>query len=169
MILSAFWRMESFLNGGKESVKEVETVIKKLWNMFVNRETITYGIAGVLTTLVNFIVSYIGYYCLHWDENLVTVLAAAIAIIFAYIINKYWVFLEKSGTASDEAMKLGKFAAGRLFTLGVEWLGVYVFVTKLQIDFMLIKVILAVVVIVLNYIISKLFVFISDSGKKGEK
>lgn len=150
-------------------VKEVETVIKKLWNMFVNRETITYIIAGVLTTLVNFVASFVGYDCLHWNENLVTAIAWVVAVVFAYVINKYWVFLEKKGEAAGEVVKFGKFIAGRLFTLAVEWFGVFLFVTTLEIAFWPVKLVLAVVVTILNYLISKLFVFISGSEKKETK
>lgn len=144
-------------------------MIKKLWKLFVNRETITYIIAGVMTTLVNFVASYICYDCLHWNENLVTALAWIVAVVFAYVVNKYWVFLEKKGAAVGEAVKFGKFIAGRLFTLAVEWLGVFVFVTTLKVPFWPVKLVLAVVVTILNYLISKLFVFISDSGKKETK
>ena len=150
-------------------VKGVKTVIKKLWNVFVNRETITYIIAGVLTTLVNFLASYLGYDCLHWNENLVTAMAWVVAVVFAYVINKYWVFLEKNGEAVKEAAKFGKFIAGRLFTLAVEWLGIFLFVTTLKVPFWPVKLVLAVVVTILNYVISKVFVFISGSGKKEKK
>ena len=150
-------------------VKGVKTVIKKLWNVFVNRETITYIIAGVLTTLVNFLASYLGYDCLHWNENLVTAMAWVVAVVFAYVINKYWVFLEKNGDAVKEAAKFGKFIAGRLFTLAVEWLGIFLFVTTLKVPFWPVKLVLAVVVTILNYVISKVFVFISGSGKKEKK
>ena len=144
-------------------------MIKKLWNVFVNRETITYIIAGVLTTLVNFLASYLGYDCLHWNENLVTAMAWVVAVVFAYVINKYWVFLEKNGEAVKEAAKFGKFIAGRLFTLAVEWLGIFLFVTTLKVPFWPVKLVLAVVVTILNYVISKVFVFISGSGKKEKK
>lgn len=143
--------------------------MKKLWNLFVNRETITYLIAGVLTTLVNFVASFLGYDCLHWNENFVTAVAWIIAVLFAYAINKYWVFLEKREAAAGEAVKFGKFIAGRLFTLAVEWLGIFLFVTTLQLAFWPIKLVLAVVVTILNYVFSKVFVFISSSEKKEKK
>lgn len=135
-------------------------MIKKLWNMFVNRETITYVIAGVLTTLVNFVVTYLGYDCLKLNENFVTVAAWVVAVLFAYVINKYWVFLEKKGEAAGEALKFGKFIAGRLFTLVVEWFGIWLFVTILEVPLWPVKLVLAVVVTILNYIFSKVFVFI---------
>lgn len=135
-------------------------MIKKLWNMFVNRETITYVIAGVLTTLVNFVATYLGYDCLKLNENFVTVAAWVVAVLFAYVINKYWVFLEKKGEAAGEALKFGKFIAGRLFTLVVEWFGIWLFVTILEVPLWPVKLVLAVVVTILNYIFSKVFVFI---------
>lgn len=135
-------------------------MIKKLWNMFVNRETITYVIAGVLTTLVNFVATYLGYDCLKLNENFVTVAAWVVAVLFAYVINKYWVFLEKKGEAAGEALKFGKFIAGRLFTLVVEWFGIWLFVTILEVPLWPVKFVLAVVVTILNYIFSKVFVFI---------
>ena len=169
MNLCGFLTSSEWEKSGKDLVKEVDTVIKKLWNLFVNRETITYIIAGVMTTLVNFVASYIGYDCLHWNENFVTAMAWIVAVIFAYVVNKYWVFLEKKGETVREAVKFGKFIAGRLFTLAVEWLGVFLFVTTLKVPFWPVKLVLAVVVTVLNYIISKLFVFISGSAKKETK
>ena len=144
-------------------------MIKKLWNLFVNRETVTYIIAGVLTTLVNFVASFLGYDCLHWNENLVTAMAWVVAVIFAYVINKYWVFLEKKEAAAGEAVKFGKFIAGRLFTLAVEWFGIFLFVTTWKVAFWPVKLVLAVIVTVLNYLISKLFVFIKGSEKKEKK
>lgn len=141
-------------------------LIKKYWNMFVNRETITYVIAGVLTTLVNFVTTFVCYDCLHWNENLVTVVAWVVAVVFAYVINKYWVFLEKKGEAAKEAVKFGKFVAGRLFTFAVEWLGIFLFVTTLQVALWPVKLVLAVIVTILNYVFSKLFVFISGGKKR---
>lgn len=141
-------------------------MIKKFWNVFVNRETVTYLMAGVLTTLVNFAATYLGYNCLHWNENVVTVVAWITAVLFAYVINKYWVFLEKKGETVGEAVKFGKFIAGRLFTLAVEWFGIWLFVTTLKIPLWPVKLILAVVVTILNYVFSKVFVFISGAEKK---
>lgn len=159
MGLCGFFLADVGRKNGKESVKEVKSMIKKIWNLVTDREIITYVIAGVMTTLVNFIASFLGYDCMHWNENLVTVLAWIVAVVFAYVVNKFWVFLEKKGEAVKEAVKFGKFVAGRLFTLAVEWFGIFLFVTTLEIPFWPVKLVLAVVVTILNYVISKLFVF----------
>ncbi len=143
----------------------MKSFIKKCWNMFVNRETITYVIAGVLTTLVNFVISFLFYDCLHWNENFVTVVAWTAAVVFAYVINKYWVFLEKKDAAAKEAVKFGKFVVARLFTFAVEWLDIFIFVTTLEVEFWPVKLVLAVIVTILNYVFSKLFVFIRAKAK----
>jgi membrane protein implicated in regulation of membrane protease activity len=53
-----------------------------------------------------------------------------------------------------------------LFTLAVEWFGVFLFVTTLKVPFWPVKLVLAVIVTVLNYVISKVFVFIKRPEKK---
>jgi putative flippase GtrA len=130
----------------------------ELWKKVVNRETIAYIIAGVLTTIVNFI-SYEGLYRLGLKNLTANAWAWVIAVIFAYIVNKKNVFLSKSSNVKDEATKVTKFFGARLITLGVEQLGMYVFIDCLGFYRLLVKACIAVVVIILNYIFSKIFVF----------
>ena len=42
-----------------------------------------------MTTLVNFVASYLGYNMMKWNENLVTAMAWIVAVVFAYVVNKY--------------------------------------------------------------------------------
>ena len=133
----------------------------------LSREVFTYLIAGVLTTLVNLLASYVFYDVLGWNENLVTIVAWVIAVAFAYIINNLWVFRDKYVNLRTEALKIGKFTAARLLTYVIEALGVYIFITKLEYNFWLIKFILIVIVTILNYFFSKFLIFLNpDSGKK---
>ena len=135
-------------------------MLKKLIDKFLTREIITYIIAGVLTTLVNLAASYVLYNLLGIEENLTTAIAWAVAVAFAYVINNYWVFLAGNEGAKQETVKIGKFVLSRLFTYVVEATGVYIFITRLGCNFWLIKIILMVIVTILNYIFSKLIVFI---------
>ncbi len=139
---------------------------KPLYRKLVNRETIAYGIAGVLTTLVNFI-SYEGLYRLKFSNMTANWMAWVIAVTFAYIVNKWNVFRSKSESAKDETYKVMKFFGARIVTLGVEQLGMYVFVERMGIYRWIIKAALAVIVIVLNYIFSKLYIF--NENKKDKK
>ncbi len=129
---------------------------------FCTREIITYLIAGALTTIVNFVVSYLLYNIIGIDENITTVVAWIIAVAFAYVVNNFWVFRKGNEGTKRETEKVGKFVAARLLTLVIEWAGIYIFVTKLEIGYWFIKIPLAVIVTVLNYIFSKLFIFIKS-------
>ncbi|MGF7145681.1 putative flippase GtrA [Anaerotaenia torta] len=131
---------------------------RNLVGKVVNRETITYIITGVLTTIVNFI-SYESLYRLGAGNLTANACAWVIAVTFAYIVNKKKVFLSVSENAADEVTKLSKFYGARLITLGVEQLGMFLFVEKLGFYRLLVKASLAVIVIVLNYLCSKLYIF----------
>ncbi len=136
----------------------IKARIRKLWQISVNRETITYIIAGALTTLVNFS-SYEGLYRLGLSNLWANAWAWVIAVTFAYIVNKRNVFMSKSSGIKDEASKLTKFFGARLVTLGVEQFGMYIFVNRLGFYRLLVKACLAVIVIILNYLFSKLYIF----------
>ncbi len=140
------------------------TYITRLIKKVVNRETIAYIIAGVLTTIVNFI-SYEGLYRLGIPNLTANAIAWGIAVTFAYIVNKKQVFLSRSETVSEEATKLSKFFGARLITLGVEQLGMYVFIEVFGLYRLLVKAAIAIVVIILNYLFSKIFIFKDKSNK----
>ncbi|NLK73787.1 MAG: GtrA family protein [Clostridiales bacterium] len=138
----------------KANKLRIINIIKK----FINRETIAYGIAGVMTTLVNFI-SYETFFRLGLSNLNANALAWVIAVSFAYIVNKINVFKAKSKDIKDEISKLVKFFGARLVTLGVEQVGMYLFIERLGYHRLLVKAALTGFVIVLNYIFSKLFIF----------
>jgi putative flippase GtrA len=139
-----------------------------LYQKLVNRETITYVIAGILTTLVNF-VSYEGLYRLKFSNLTANWIAWVIAVTFAYIVNKWNVFRSKSETAKDETFKVLKFFGARIVTLVVEQLGMYIFVERMGIYRWIIKGALSVIVIILNYIFSKLYIFNENKDTKASK
>lgn len=141
--------------------KSLKTFIIRLIKKIVNRETIAYIIAGVLTTIVNFI-SYESLYRLGFENLTANAIAWVIAVIFAYIVNKKQVFLSKSRSVSEEASKMSKFFGARIITLVVEQAGMYIFVDVLGFYRLLVKAIIAVIVIILNYLFSKIFIFNKD-------
>lgn len=165
MNLCIFCRFFNGKEGGREKLaakdleKEVEKVIKKLWKLFVNRETITYGIAGVSTTVVNFIAYHLFCNVLGIPNLVANAIAWVIAVSFAYVVNARWVFQDKQEDAAGESKKIVKFFSARLVTFGVEELGMFILVDLLHGPNMIMKAVVAVLVIILNYIFSKLFVF----------
>lgn len=138
---------------------------KVLFEKIVNRETITYIIAGVLTTIVNFC-SYIALYYVGIPDLTANAIAWVIAVTFAYIVNKISVFQSKSIGLTDEFQKVTKFFGARLITLGVEQLGMYIFIYRMGFYHLTVKASLAVIVTLLNYLFSKLFIFCKKQEQK---
>lgn len=159
VIYNVFMRFFGIKRNGKEMVKEVKTVIKKLWKLFVNRETITYGIAGVSTTIVNFVAYHLFCNILGIPNLIANAIAWVIAVAFAYVVNARWVFQDKQEDAAAESKKIAKFFGARIVTFVVEEAGMFILVDLLKGNNLIMKAIVAVLVIILNYIFSKLFVF----------
>ena len=82
-----------------------------------------------------------------------------ICVLFQFFTNRVWVFDSKTDSANDFTKQLFMFVAGRLFTLVVEEIIIAIFITWLGFNSIAVKMIAQVIVIVLNYIISKAVVF----------
>ncbi len=141
--------------------------LEGLFKKVVNRETITYAVAGVMTTIVNF-ASYEGLFRLGVPNLTANALAWFIAVTFAYIVNKINVFRSRSTGMKDEASKITKFFGARVITLLVEQSGMFIFTELMNFPRLLVKACLAVIVIVLNYLFSKLYIF-NQAEKKQMK
>lgn len=137
------------------------------------KELITYVIFGVLTTVVNFGIFWLFNLLLGEELYLVNnVIAWVAAVAFAYVTNKLWVFESKSWKPSVIAKEIPSFVAARLFSLAVEEGGLWLFIDVLAFDKLsfsvlsftitgklIAKLILQVIVVILNYIFSKLVIF----------
>ena len=136
--------------------------MKKIWELYKKyKAIINYLVVGVLTTLVNLITYYACVYTFLDPNNpiqlqIANIIAWTTAVIFAYFTNRKYVFESKETNKLKEGIK---FFAARIVTLlldmGVMGLGVSI----LKFNDKIIKIISQVLVIVGNYIISKLFVF----------
>ena len=93
------------------------------------------------------------------DALIANVISWIFAVLFAFFTNRRWVFDGKSEDAKGLWAQMVSFFGGRLFTLAVEEAILAVFVTWLGFDGVIVKVVAQVVVIVLNYFISKFWVF----------
>ena len=119
-------------------------------------EIINYLIFGVLTTLVS-ILSYALFTRLFNFNYLISnILSWIISVTFAFITNKIYVFKAKNNNFISEALK---FYVSRLTSLVIEMAIMYLMVDIINLNDMISKVVVQFIVIVLNYIFSKLFVF----------
>lgn len=144
---------------------KLQSVYQILKDKLYTREIITYGISGVLTTAINLISYYLCWNIFGIHNLVANIIAWLIAVTFAYFMNAVWVFKDERQAAPQETIKMFKFYAARVFSLIVEETGLFIFVELLHFNNMIVKCGLAVIVIVLNYVLSKLFIFNKKSSK----
>lgn len=119
----------------------------------------SYLVFGVLTTAVNYLVYFPCYYLLGWSAGLSNIVAWVAAVAFAFLTNKPLVFKSYDWSAKVVFPELWKFVACRIGS-GVLETGILVItVDWLAWNGAWMKLITAVLVVILNYIGSKLLVF----------
>lgn len=124
----------------------------------VKNEAVRYVFFGGCTTAVNLIV----YYCLCMMGMNITVantISVFAAILFAYVVNKLFVFEHKTHSLEALFREAGSFIGMRLGTMVIEVLGVLLLTCIWGLPNMAAKLVIQVVIVVLNYFISKLVVF----------
>lgn len=131
------------------------------------RELIMYGFFGVLTTLVDWASYWVMTDLLRVDYMAAAFLSQILAILFAYVTNRRFVFDSRVHGARAVAVEMVKFFGARGFSLLLNMLVMYAGVDLLHFNDKVIKVIASVLVIIANYILSKLFVF-RKGGPEGE-
>ena len=140
--------------------------IKQITKKYIKKEVLLYVIFGILTTLVNLVSFYIMADVLNWEENISNIIAVILAILVAYITNKNMVFHSNATTIKERITQFLKFIAGRAFTMIIEFAGGFL-LFKLPIPNIISKAILTVIVIILNFFISKFFTFKKINKKEG--
>ena len=134
--------------------------MKKLWDLFLTyKEIILYVFFGGMTTIVNLVSYALFTRLLNINDYVAIFLSWVLAVFFAYITNKIWVFESKSREFKELFREITSFAAARVATLGLEYVVMFIGVDILFINDMLVKVFAQVLVIVANYLFSKLFIF----------
>lgn len=129
---------------------------EKLWN---NTELVSYLFVGVATTVVNYVVYYIATRLLSMGVMPGTWTAWVVAVAFGYVANKAFVFHTHCDRVLSLLREAGSFFAMRLVSLGMETVLMYLTVTVLGLNDLVMKLIVNIVVIILNYVFSKLFIF----------
>ncbi len=138
-----------------------------------NKEIILYVLFGGLTTLVNFFAFWLLNKAAGEYAYLVNnVIAWFVAVVFAYVTNKLWVFESKSWAFKTIVKEIPEFFLARVFSLFIEEAGLWLFVEKAGFDSfsfsvlgfdvtgkLLAKAVLAVIVVILNYFFSKFIIF----------
>lgn len=120
------------------------------------KEVISYLIFGILTTLVNIVVYTICNDVLQIQYLIANAIAWIVSVLFAYFTNRKYVFESHNSSIINE---LVKFIGARVSTGIMDMILMWLFVDVLSMQSMISKIIVNVVVVILNYVFSKLFVF----------
>ncbi len=123
------------------------------------RDVILYLIFGVLTTAVNIIVYWFCVHVLGTPVMFGTVAAWALSVLFAYMTNRSMVFHSTAAGSQEILKEIASFFACRLGTGVVDWVIMFVFVNILHFNDMFVKIAANVIVIVLNFVLSKFVIF----------
>lgn len=128
------------------------------------KQVILYLFFGGLSFLLSMITYYIFTLCC--NVLVANILSWVIVVAFSYITNEKFVFTGDKDSRKITFRKISQFYMGRLFTLGIEEIILYLFILVLGLNDILIKIIAQMVVIILNYIISKFVIFKKKEVRK---
>lgn len=144
-----------------DNLNKLAELIKKLYY----NETMRYLFIGGCTTLVNLISFAIFCDVMGMDVTLGNVLSIILAILFAYITNKIFVFSSRTNGIKEMFSEFCRFVGGRLSTMAIEVGGVYLIHNMMGQPKMAAKLVTQILVIIGNYFISKFFVFRNRQGE----
>ena len=128
-------------------------LVKKYWSI------ISYLFFGVVTTVVNMVVYYLCYHLWGISSDLSTVIAWVLAVLTAFLTNKPFVFGSHDWSPKVLLPEAGSFFGCRLGSGILELVLMHITVEMLGWPGMLMKLLVNVIVVILNYVASKLLVF----------
>ena len=141
--------------------------VKNIWIKYNIKSILTYLIVGFITTIVNLLVYFVATNLFLDPSNalelqIANVLAWIIAVLFAYFANRKFVFKSNNKNKLNEAFK---FYLGRVSTLLLEMLLMFLMVSIMSINDKISKLVVQILVIISNYIISRFLVFTEKNGR----
>lgn len=134
-------------------MKHLTSLFRKYWNM------LAYLIFGAVTTAVNLVVYYLMYQVMGMGNTISVVVAWVLAVAVAFLTNKPFVFESHDWSPEVLLPELGSFFGCRGGTGLLELVFMHITVDLLSLNGMLMKLLINLLVILLNYVGSKLLVF----------
>jgi len=123
------------------------------------KEVILYLVFGVLTTVINIVAFYLFNNILQIDYKISNVVAWFLSVIFAFITNKSIVFESKNKSKKETTKEVISFIVARIFSLVVDMLLMIFMIDALKTNDLIAKIIVNIVVVVINYVLSKFLIF----------
>ena len=129
-------------------------MIRKIFN----KEFISYGICGVITTLLHILLFYILIY-IKLDYKLANIITLITIKALAYFINKIFVFKSKCNSKKELFIEIIKYILSRLITMIIDYFGLIILVEIFNIDALIGKIVILILVVLINYILCKKYVY----------
>lgn len=123
------------------------------------RELFLYLIFGGFTTIINIVAYFILARLLMINYQISTIIAWILSVLFAFITNKLFVFESKNNSKKEDLKEMISFFSFRILSLGLDMVCMYLMVQLIRMDDLIAKIIANVLVVIANYIFSKLFIF----------
>ena len=134
--------------------------LKKLADLYrEHREGMRYLVFGALSTVINIVVFAICAKLVNLSTAISNTIAWIVAVLFAYVTNKIYVFNSKTSELRNLAREIISFFSARIVTLVIETVFLWIVIDKLGFNDILMKIISNIIVIILNYVFSKIFIF----------
>lgn len=134
-----------------------------LWGKY--KDIIPYVFWGVMTTLVNIFSYWLCNSVFKWDIMPATIMAQFLSIVFAYLTNRKWVFHSQASTFKEYASEIASFFAARIGTALLDMAIMFIFAEQMHLNSMVIKILANVVVVIVNYVASKFWIFKSKDSE----
>ena len=136
---------------------KTKNLIEELWTKY--KSLIIYAFVGGLTTVVNIVTYYVCFNLLGIANDPSTAIAWLLSVLFAFLPNKLWVFESKSFDKQTVIQEFTSFFSCRLATGILDFVIMHLAVTVAHFNPTLWKLISNILVIIINYVVSKLLIF----------
>ena len=139
--------------------------LREICQKLYKNQMVRYVFFGGLTTLVNFVCFNLFVYVFKWELNISNAIAIILSILFAYVVNAKCVFDSQAKGIKSRCMEMLKFFGARGVTFVLEMIAVPALVYFGSAEW-LAKIIANVIVLILNFVFSKLLVFTKPKNDK---
>ncbi len=123
------------------------------------KQILNYGVFGLLTTVVNYAVFYLFLDVFRVAYGVANVVALVVSVAFAFAVNKQFVFASKDWSFGVLKKELPAFLSARVVSSLIDIGSMWLLVDLWEVSPKIAKILVNILVIVLNYVFSKLFVF----------
>ena len=129
------------------------------------KEAMAYLVFGVLTTVIDYVISNALFYAGHMGSVLSQTAGWVAAVLFAFVTNKWWVFGSHTLIPAEVWREFVSFVLCRVVTFLFNLAAIFVMVDLLKLEFFICKLLISVVVVILNYVFSKILIFAHKKEK----